>query len=96
MTRESLDRRAFLAGRFASTHELVPAISEACFAARGIVCQTCGDVCPEAAIQFRMRIGGPAMPLLAADRCTACGECIAACPADAIRLATTTEGSAHG
>jgi ferredoxin-type protein NapF len=64
--------------------EHVAVIGDACFAARGVVCQSCGDSCPEAAIRFRLRIGGPALPQLSNDRCTGCGACIAACPADAI------------
>jgi ferredoxin-type protein NapF len=62
----------------------VAVIEAACFAVRGVVCQSCGDICPEAAISFRPRIGGPAMPVLAGDRCTGCGACIGVCPADAI------------
>ena len=41
---------------------------EACFAARGVVCQSCGDACPEGAIRFRPRLGGPALPTLDAGR----------------------------
>lgn len=65
----------------------IAVIGQACFAARGIVCESCGDACPEMAIRFRPRLGGPALPSLAADRCTGCGACIAACPADAIAAA---------
>jgi ferredoxin-type protein NapF len=62
----------------------VAAIGPACFASRGIVCQSCGDACPESAIRFRPRLGGPAVPELSADRCSGCGACIAGCPAGAI------------
>jgi ferredoxin-type protein NapF len=61
-------------------------IGNSCFAVGGIVCQTCGDCCPEAAIRLVPRRGGPAIPSLATDRCNGCGACIAACPADAIRI----------
>lgn len=70
----------------AFTH--VVAMSAACFAERGIVCQSCGDACPEGAIRFRPRLGGPALPSLDADRCTGCGACIATCPAEAIAVGT--------
>jgi ferredoxin-type protein NapF len=63
----------------------VATIGAACFAARGIVCQSCGDACPESAIRFRLRVGAPPLPALLAELCTGCGACIAACPADAIR-----------
>ena len=71
----SLDTRAF-------AH--VVAIGTSCLAGKGIHCQTCGDTCPEGAIRFRPRIGGPPLPELRADACTGCGACIAACPAEAI------------
>lgn len=67
-----------------------------CFAGRGIVCQSCGDVCPESAIRFRPRLGGPALPELAADRCNGCGGCVAACPAQAIAVAPRSGEASHG
>ena len=62
----------------------IAAIGAACFATRGIVCQSCRDSCPETAIRFTMRVGGPALPSVDAELCTGCGGCIAVCPADAI------------
>lgn len=64
----------------------VAAIGADCFAGRGIVCQSCGDACPEAAIRFRPRFGGAALPELAPERCSGCGACVASCPAAAIAV----------
>ena len=73
-------------------------VSDGCLPARGVVCETCRDVCPEAAIRFPPRLGGPAMPEISAERCTACGACAGACPVDAVRFAprreTTKEAAA--
>lgn len=80
-------------GRSAFQH--IALIEDTCFAARGIVCQSCGDACPEAAIRFRPRLGGPALPELAADQCTGCGACIAACPAAAIGTRLTAAEGTH-
>lgn len=73
----------------------VVAIGEACFARRGIVCQSCGDTCPASAIRFRPRIGGPALPELSAERCTGCGACISSCPAAAISVGGRNMEAAH-
>lgn len=72
----------------------VAQIGEVCFAARGVVCQSCRDACPEMAIGFRPRIGGPALPVLSPERCSGCGACIAICPASAIETQHLVE-TAH-
>jgi ferredoxin-type protein NapF len=63
------------------------AISEACLARAGVVCQSCGDACPEQAIRFTLRRGGPPLPSLDENRCTGCGACVPVCPVGAISLA---------
>lgn len=62
----------------------VAAISDACLARRGVTCMTCRDACPESAIRFQPRAGGPFLPVLDAGLCTGCGACIGPCPSNAI------------
>jgi ferredoxin-type protein NapF len=61
-------------------------ISAACLAEAGVACQSCRDACPEQAIRFRPRIGGPFLPELDEVACSGCGACIAICPASAIAI----------
>lgn len=60
-------------------------VSEHCLARNGVVCSSCRDACGEAAIRFPLTTAIPA-PLVAADRCTGCGACVAGCPSSAITL----------
>lgn len=62
------------------------AIGNACLAYHGTTCMRCRDACPEDAIRFTPRIGGPFLPQLSSAACTGCGACIAPCPADAIAM----------
>lgn len=64
----------------------VAAISDACLARQGVTCMSCRDACPEEAIRFAPRAGGPFLPVLDASLCSGCGACIAPCPTDAIVL----------
>lgn len=68
----------------------VATISDDCFAQRRIACQSCGEACPEQAIRFRPRMGGPFVPELDGERCTGCGACLGICPADAISFQART------
>jgi ferredoxin-type protein NapF len=89
-----ISRRQFLRGKF-SAHPATPpaagapglaSIGRQCVAFNDVVCRSCGDTCGEAAIRFSPRLGGAALPLVIPERCTGCGECVAACPASAITL----------
>ncbi len=106
---DRVTRRGFLTGAggsapAAAAEPGVAAIGDACLAGAGIHCQSCGDACPEAAIRFRPRLGGPPLPEVAPDRCTGCGDCAAVCPADAVTLqppmrqapALPVSGAGHG
>lgn len=85
-------RRAFLRGRLIARP--VAVIGDGCFAEAGIVCRSCGDACPEAAIRFSPRIGLPSQAVVNAAACTGCGDCVGACPGDAITLGATPGGAA--
>ncbi|MDP1653958.1 MAG: 4Fe-4S dicluster domain-containing protein [Rhodocyclaceae bacterium] len=93
-----ISRRQFLRGKFsapqpAPTTPVDPSapalavIGVACIAlAKNVVCRSCGDACDAAAIRFSPRLGAAACPVILADRCTGCGDCIPVCPASAIHL----------
>ncbi|MGB0670774.1 MAG: ferredoxin-type protein NapF [Rhodospirillales bacterium] len=51
-----------------------------CLSLNAVSCRLCEDACDEAAIRFRLMTGGRAFPLISAERCTGCGNCIATCP----------------
>lgn len=62
-------------------------IATTCMAFGNVVCRSCGDACLAAAIRFRPRLGGAAVPEVDGEKCTGCGACVAPCPAKAITLA---------
>ncbi len=77
-TPKALDRQHGLAST------LLAAIGPDCLTAGGIVCQSCRDVCPEAAISFvPARVPKPRLRL---ESCTGCGACVPVCPSGAIEL----------
>jgi len=85
-------RRAFLRGQLLARP--IAVINEDCLAEAGIVCRSCGDVCPASAIRFRPRIGLPPQAIVNEAACTGCGECVGACPGDAITLGAARRGDA--
>jgi ferredoxin-type protein NapF len=66
--------------------DLIAEIADGCLALRGVVCRSCGEACAEAAIRFRLRVGGAAEPLLDRDACTGCGSCVGVCPVQAVAM----------
>jgi Fe-S-cluster-containing hydrogenase component 2 len=76
-----LSRRALLG--LSEPDEPVGRITEACLSKRNIMCESCADACEPRAIQFTRR-GTIKIPHLDTARCTACRECVAMCPVDAI------------
>lgn len=66
-------------------------VTDRCLPRLGVVCQSCRDACPETAIRFKPRRGGPFLPEVQEDACTGCGACISTCPAQAIELTERRE-----
>ena len=84
-SRTALTRRRFLgAGPAKAPQGPGIGIAGSCLARRGVVCQSCADVCPEQAIRFSLQRGGPPLPAVDETRCTGCGACLEVCPAGAI------------
>lgn len=65
--------------------DLRAAIGAQCLCTQNVVCRSCEDSCPEAAIRFRPRLGAVPSPQIH-DSCTGCGACIQACPVSAISM----------
>ncbi|MBB3452352.1 ferredoxin-type protein NapF [Rhizobium sp. BK313] len=61
-------------------------VTDRCLARNDVACQSCGESCPELAIRFRPRIGGPFTPEVCEDACSGCGACLSVCPVGAIAL----------
>lgn len=73
----------------------VVAIADGCLAKNNVACQSCRDACPEQAIRFRPRTGGPFLPEVDVDSCSGCGACVGVCPVGAIGIAQRLEEGIH-
>ena len=80
----SVSRRAFLLRSEMPAPRV--AISDRCFAANGIYCESCRDACETGALRFVPQLGAVPKPTLDPDRCTQCEKCVPVCPQDAIRV----------
>jgi len=80
----NLSRRAFLL----RSEALVPRVTltDHCFAASGVYCEACRDVCETGALRFVPQLGSVPAPIVDADLCTQCGECAWVCPRGALRV----------
>ena len=63
-------------------------LSNRCLTFDNVVCEACRDNCEVDAIRFPPKLGAAARPVIDADRCTGCGDCIDACPTKALSLET--------
>ena len=64
----------------------IVAFAEHCLAQQNVVCRSCAEICEHDAIRFSPRLGGAALPVLDAERCTGCGDCLPICPNAALSL----------
>jgi ferredoxin-type protein NapF len=74
---------------------LVAAIGEACLTLRGVVCQSCRDACPTAAVRFELAYRSAPRPRVDAAACTGCGACVGGCPTAAIAVREPAAVPAH-
>ncbi len=72
---------------------LAVAIGASCLSLNGTVCRSCGEVCEDRAIRFKLEVGGIARPLLDAAECNGCGQCVSVCPVGSIRIEPGGGGS---
>jgi len=61
-------------------------ILPACLSLNAVICRSCGEVCEERAISFKLELGGVARPNINVETCTGCGECFAVCPIKSVEI----------
>ncbi len=87
----AIDRFDRSKGALRQPWTLNPTIDANCLAARGIECRVCAEVCERRAIVMKLRVGGPAQPVVESQACNGCGACVAPCPGDAIAIQPVQE-----
>lgn len=70
---------------------LKASIGSVCIEPKGVVCRICEESCPSAAITFKPKLGGGAVPQVDQSRCTGCGACVHPCPVKAIVMAAPSK-----
>jgi len=66
-------------------------VSSACLGFKSVSCRSCGDVCADQAIEFRITSNGIGIPTINNDLCNSCGGCLSVCPVDAIQIIPAQE-----
>lgn len=69
-------------------------INNSCLSQNGVVCRSCGEICEESAIRFKLETKGRATPILNRQSCSGCGECISVCPNQSISILPGTHPQA--
>ncbi|MGO1117960.1 ferredoxin-type protein NapF [Rhodovibrionaceae bacterium A322] len=68
-------------------------VLDSCLTQKGVICQSCKEVCESRAIRFPPVVGGVSQPLINLDDCTGCGACKPVCPVAAIELSQPAPSS---
>ncbi|MBV2090847.1 MAG: ferredoxin-type protein NapF [Candidatus Thiodiazotropha sp. (ex Ctena orbiculata)] len=69
-------------------------IEKSCLSQNGVVCRSCGDICEEAAICFKLATRGRSLPQVDQQKCNSCGACISVCPSHSISILPGTQTQA--
>ncbi|PLX48712.1 MAG: ferredoxin-type protein NapF [Desulfobulbaceae bacterium] len=84
--RRHCPEQALAGGDDESPWSCTAVIGSACLARQGTSCRSCGEHCQDAAITFRLGLGGSSQPLVNTDLCSGCGACVGVCPVQAIHI----------
>ncbi|MEQ9199500.1 MAG: 4Fe-4S dicluster domain-containing protein [Rhodospirillales bacterium] len=88
----SMTRRNLLTGRRAG--RAIAVVEPHCLALTATSCRLCEDICLPRAVRFRPQVGGQYHPVIDAQSCTGCGDCIPVCPVGALTITTASVSDA--